>query len=149
MDQKSPSEKFFENGLQFECTRCSNCCRHEPGYVFLSEDDMRGIVNATGLVRTDVISTYCRRVDMGITTRISLKEKDNYDCVFWEESGCAIYRFRPLQCRSYPFWSAIVDTEESWERESRSCPGINRGKRYHRDKIEEWLRLREQASLLS
>ena len=31
---------FYSDGLRFECTRCSRCCRHTPGYVFLSENDV-------------------------------------------------------------------------------------------------------------
>ncbi|HUX21603.1 MAG TPA: YkgJ family cysteine cluster protein, partial [Spirochaetia bacterium] len=32
---------FYQDGLRFECTRCDACCRHEPGYVFLSQTDLR------------------------------------------------------------------------------------------------------------
>ena len=148
MSSTASNKKFYQNGLRFECTRCSNCCRHQPGYVFLTEGDMENIQIATGLSRDEVVDTYCRHVDVGITKRLSLKEKDNYDCIFWDEAGCSIYGHRPLQCRSYPFWSAIVDTEESWERESISCPGINKGKTHSRKAIEKWLRMREQERLL-
>ena len=38
------SKKFYDDGLQFECARCSYCCRHEPGYVFLSDNDLDAMV---------------------------------------------------------------------------------------------------------
>lgn len=38
-----------------------------------------------------------------------------------------MYEARPTQCRTYPFWSNIVDSKESWNREARECPGIGIG----------------------
>ncbi|HQO67077.1 MAG TPA: YkgJ family cysteine cluster protein, partial [Spirochaetales bacterium] len=35
------NQSFWHEGLRFECARCSACCRYEPGYVFLSADDLR------------------------------------------------------------------------------------------------------------
>jgi len=145
----SSQDTFYKNGLRFECTRCSKCCRHDPGYVFLSEEDIENIVLATGLSRSEVLERYCRRVQLGIAERVSLKEKKNFDCIFWEESGCAIYNYRPLQCRSYPFWAAIVGSQEAWEREANHCPGINRGKKHSQKCIDTWLELRARTKLLS
>ncbi len=141
--------KFYDNGLQFECTRCSHCCRGQPGYVFLTEEDVEKIKDYIGLSRCQVLDTYCRRVDVGITERISLKEKENFDCIFWEEAGCSIYPHRPLQCRSYPFWSAIVASKDSWEREGKNCPGIDRGKTHSGKTIEKWLETRERMRFIS
>ena len=57
---------------------------------------------------------------------IALREKRNKDCVFWDErAGCRVYRARPLQCRTYPFGSAIV---QSQEQEGASCPGLGKGR---------------------
>ena len=139
MNETTSIKKFYEDGLQFECTRCSNCCRHAPGSVFLSENDLEKIQKTTGLSRPRVLDIYCRRVDAGITVRISIKERANYDCIFWSDAGCGIYAHRPIQCRSYPFWSAIVASKESWEQEGKCCPGINRGKTHSRKTVDKWL----------
>ena len=148
MTTQDKDNQFYRNGLQFECTRCSNCCRHAPGFVFLTEDDLINVQNATGLSRRDVLALYCRDVDMGVAKRVSLKEKENFDCIFWEESGCSIYHCRPLQCRSYPFWSGILVSRESWDREGMNCPGINHGKKHSKREIERRLAMRAQARLL-
>jgi Fe-S-cluster containining protein len=55
-----------------------------------------------------------------------------------------VYKAHPLQCRSYPFWSAIVDSEDSWQEESESCPGMNHGKLYKAEEIQDWLTRREK-----
>jgi len=50
-----------------------------------------------------------------------------------------VYEARPTQCRTYPFWSNIVDSEESWNRESRECPGIGIGPLHGPEAVSEAL----------
>lgn len=70
-------------------------------------------------------SAYTRRVK-GFT---SLKEKENYDCIFYDKSrGCTVYEVRPKQCRTWPFWRGVVHSRERWEQETLHCPGMNHGK---------------------
>ncbi len=87
------------------------------------------------------IKTYCRIVDMGAFSMISLKEKQNFDCVFLNEKGCSVYEGRPRQCRTYPFWMSILESEEHWEEEKKSCPGIGGGRRYSKEEIDDLLRI--------
>jgi len=90
---------FYKDGLHFECRRCSNCCRYEPGFVFLSYHDLKRLEYATSLSRAECVSRYCRGIYIHGTYRLSLIEKDNYDCIFWSEEGCLVYEHRPLQWR--------------------------------------------------
>lgn len=138
------SKKFYSKGLQFECTQCGYCCRHEPGYVFLSVKDVENLLSYLSISQDEFIKKYCRIVDVGFFRRVSLIEKPNHDCIFWQDGmGCSVYKAHPLQCRSYPFWSAVVDSEESWQEESESCPGMNHGKLYNEEEIQDWLTKRE------
>ncbi|OQY33701.1 MAG: hypothetical protein B6241_07290 [Spirochaetaceae bacterium 4572_59] len=131
---------FYKKGLQFSCTQCGHCCRHDPGYVFLSEADVRQAFEFLSLPEEEFLKKYCRIVDVGFFKKVSLQEKSNYDCIFWQDGvGCAIYEARPLQCRSYPFWPAIMDSEESWVEEAKQCPGMNRGEVHSEKAIESWL----------
>ena len=133
---------FYENGLRFACVRCSKCCRHEPGYVFLSTNDINRLKKGLKLRERKFIDEYCREVPLGGTTFISLKEKQNYDCIFWEDGGCSVYEFRPLQCRTYPFWAPHLESLEAWENEKQHCPGIGDGKLYTKRGIEDFLAAR-------
>lgn len=143
------SRPFYEKGLQFSCTRCNRCCRHQPGYVFLSSADLDRLCEEKSMTRDDFIATYCRRVQIGGLTRLSLKEKPNFDCILWEKGGCSVYRNRPLQCRSFPFWSSNLDSRSAWDELEKECPGINIGRLHSKQEIELKLAQRQVEPFLN
>jgi len=142
------SDVFWSEGLRFECTRCSACCRHEPGLVLLSKDDLRRLTDHLGLDFKGFFTNYCRLMPFGGGTAISLRETREYDCIFWK-NGCSIYKARPAQCSTYPFWTGMADSRGAWIRESRRCPGIGKGRIRSRREIEEALwEYRKNAPIL-
>jgi Fe-S-cluster containining protein len=80
------------------------------------------------------IAAHCRRLWRDGGEILALKEKSNYDCVFWQE-GCTVYQVRPLQCRTYPFWSRILASRAAWDAEAAECPGMNHGELHSADEI--------------
>ena len=54
-----------------------------------------------------------------VTKHVFILEKDK---------RCAVYSVRPEQCSTYPCWPEVVLRKRDWERESRRCEGIGRGK---------------------
>ena len=146
-----PSSKkpFYANGLRFSCIRCSGCCRHESGFVFLSEKDVSLLGTALNLQAGEFIRTYCRWVPSGNNTwQLSLREKSNLDCVFWKD-GCSVYEKRPLQCRAFPFWHSVINSGTSWEATARDCPGIGKGVLHSPESIEYWLALRGKEPIIT
>jgi Fe-S-cluster containining protein len=138
---------FYAEGLRFSCTRCSACCCHDPGYVFLSERDVATLVRALGMRYNDFVETYCRWISLPWTReQLSLKEKSNYDCIFWKQ-GCSVYEQRPQQCRSFPFWQSVVISAEAWERAAASCPGMGKGALHTSMEIASWLE-KEDAEIV-
>jgi uncharacterized protein len=137
-------ECFYETGLRFQCQKCSGCCRGESGYVFLQEDDIGRLAGRLAMTRDFFLERYCYVVDMGIERLYSLKEKKNFDCVFWE-SGCSVYEDRPVQCSSYPFWAQLLESEEAWAAESTNCPGMGKGRLHSKREIEERLFARRKS----
>jgi uncharacterized protein len=142
------SNWYDAQGLHFTCTKCSACCRFDPGYVFLSQNDLNRLTEALGMKEEDFISSYCMKVSIRGFKRLSLKEKNNFDCIFWQNGGCSVYEFRPFQCRSYPFWPAFLESPESWNNLNKSCPGVNRGELHRSKKIRKWLKKRMEEPFI-
>jgi Fe-S-cluster containining protein len=141
-----PDKPFYAGGLRFSCTRCSDCCRLEPGMVYLRKTDLEALVSRLKMRYTDFIAAYCRWIPAGGEEQLSLKEKSNYDCIFWKE-GCTVYEDRPLQCRTYPFWLSLLDSKETWD--SQSCPGMGRGAVHSFSEIESLVALQTAESVIS
>jgi Fe-S-cluster containining protein len=146
MEKANP---FYSKGLRFECTRCSKCCRFTPGFVFLSNKDLGRIARTLKTSVSDVQDRFCRVVKIGEIRKLSLVEKSNLDCIFWENDKCTIYEGRPLQCRSYPFWSSNLYSQSAWDNAARSCPGIGHGQLHSQTTIEYWLKEREAENLIA
>jgi Fe-S-cluster containining protein len=118
---------------RFECTRCSACCRGEPGYVFLTPSDLVALSAFFGMDGEAFLSEYCRIVPSSVPI-YSLREKPNYDCILWD-GGCRAYGARPVQCRTYPFWESVVKSADSWNDEASHCPGIGKGRARSADEV--------------
>jgi Fe-S-cluster containining protein len=137
---------FYFRGLRFSCTRCSSCCRYESGFVFLSRNDAELLAEKLKMEYTAFVETFCRWVPaLGGALQLSLKEKVNFDCVFWDE-GCTVYDRRPLQCRSFPFWESIMRSEMVWK--NLDCPGKDRGTFHGPDEIETYLEKRRKEPII-
>lgn len=129
-------EPFYKSGLQFECQRCSFCCGHSPGFVYLSRRDLDKLCAYKKMSIKKFVGEYCRWADYYYGTQVlALKEKKNYDCILWS-SGCSCYEARPVQCSTWPFWSWMVETSESWQECARECPGMNKGRLWTYEEIE-------------
>lgn len=128
--------KFYEQGLRFKCQRCSFCCGHGPGFVYLSRKDLQVLLDYFKIGVGEFVEKYCRWADYyeGKTV-LALFEKKNYDCVLWD-NGCSAYQARPVQCRTYPFWSWMVSDRKTWDECAEDCPGMNQGDLWDKDFID-------------
>ena len=57
---------------------------------------------------------YCRKVD-GI---YQLIDGENGECSFLKDNKCSVYKARPTQCRTWPFWPEVMDAKGL---EKRGC----------------------------
>jgi Fe-S-cluster containining protein len=121
----------------------------EPGYVFLSRGDMEALCAALNLAAGVFQAAYCRWVPSLDGLRLSLREKANYDCVFWQEGGCSVYAARPLQCRTFPFWSQNLVSRKAWEEEMGRCPGMDKGTLHSCREIEARLEAQRRNPILT
>jgi Fe-S-cluster containining protein len=111
--------------------------------VFLSEKDGTTLAAALQIAYTEFVEIYCRWVPAGSSgglrkERLSLKEKANNDCIFWDR-GCGVYNSRPLQCRAFPFWPSNLSSEERWKAAAAFCPGMDTGTLHGPEYIESLL----------
>lgn len=122
---------FFDAGLRFSCTGCGACCTGATGTVWLNRREAQRIARHLGLAVTEFLRRYAYPFRHGH----SLRERENGDCVFYAGGRCAIYRVRPTQCRTYPFWPEHVRSESAWARVCRECPGAGQGRLHDRERI--------------
>jgi Fe-S-cluster containining protein len=148
---------FYDQGLYFSCLRCSACCRYESGYVFLSRTDVGVLAGTLKMGYTEFMEAFCRWIPFREgTERLSLKEKSNYDCIFWgsfpgrdKSEGCTVYESRPLQCRAFPFWRSALGSRGGWRVLALDCPGMNKGAFHSGREIASWLEEQEDEPVLT
>lgn len=129
---------WFSDGLKFTCTRCGKCCTGAPGYVWVTDEELAKLAAFRGEPVEEFRAVYTRRARGGV----SLREKANGDCVFWErDRGCTVYAVRPVQCRTWPFWESNLESEEAWERTEAQCPGSGEGELIPVDEILRRMRM--------
>ncbi len=123
--------EFFDAGIRFECTGCGECCTGAPGTVYINRREASAIARRLGLDLKAFLETYAYPFKNGY----SLREKENYDCIFFQDGRCSIYDVRPTQCRTYPFWPETLRSEAAWRHTCRACEGIGRGRLYSKKEI--------------
>ena len=130
---------WYVSGLHFECLQCGRCCAGPAqGYIWVTRPEIELIANYLKMETGQVRRNYLRRV--GLRTTI-IENHITKDCIFLQESGgakkCMIYPVRPSQCRSWTFWPNNLESPDAWNQAAQKCPGINLGRLYSREEIEE------------
>jgi hypothetical protein len=125
---------WYKYGLLFSCRRCGQCCRGEPGYVWVTEAEISRMAAALQLDLVDFTRRFLRKIG----DRQSLIELSNGDCVFYS-NGCAVYAARPVQCRTFPFWPNYLSSPETWGQAAQRCPGVGSGTRHSPEQIDALL----------
>ena len=129
-------EKWYQAGLRFECSQCGNCCSGDPGYVWATKEEIGRISKFLGRTDGRLDPKQLRRVGL----RYSLTEKPGGDCIFLtrdgNRTGCGIYSVRPLQCRTWPFWTQNLKSPDTWNEAHRICPGMDQGPHHDFVQIE-------------
>lgn len=119
--------------LRFACQPgCTRCCGR-PGFVYLSENDLRRAARFLGLETAEFERRYVYR-----TRRLlRLRKPRRRQCPFLLDNGCAIHPAKPTQCRLFPFWPELVSSRRAWRRTARLCPGIGQGPLIHIETARE------------
>jgi hypothetical protein len=102
--------------------------------VWFTPEEADAMARAVGLSTEDFLDRYTRRAG-GRRSLKELKIDGRHDCVFLDRTTrpgkaiCGIYKARPSQCRTWPWWPEVVESPESWaETKQRTpCPGMGNG----------------------
>ena len=134
------AEKWYRDGLKFECTQCGKCCSGAPGFVWVNDQE----VDAMSTTLELDADTFRERFVRQVGNRESLVEYPDGDCIFLdpETRHCLVYDSRPIQCRTWPFWSSNLATRRDWKETCRVCPGAGVGKLYSLEQIEHSRKLK-------
>lgn len=143
------SRKWYAEGVRFQCQGSGQCCvsHGEYGAVYLTLKDRQNLAKELKLTTREFTQKYC--VKQG--SSFLLKElflpdgNPNPNCLFLKNKKCSVYKARPTQCRTWPFWPDNMKAKV-WQSEVVTfCPGVNKGPLYDLDSIEKILTEEQRA----
>ena len=121
--KKEPSKlPWYKEGLNFSCTECGQCCTGSPGYVWIDADEIAAMAKTLKISEEEFVKKYTRRIGNNLSL---LENNKTYDCVFLKERRCMVYKARPKQCRTFPWWPENLSSPEAWKEAAKRCEGIN------------------------
>jgi len=120
-----------ETGLRFACTQCGRCCTGPTGFVLFNDNEAKAMAKDLGMSVAAFMKQHTRRTIVGQSLKETVTEH-GYDCVFLDRDDhgkalCTVYKSRPQQCMTWPFWRSNLESLEAWEEEAEGCPGMNTG----------------------
>ena len=129
----------YKNGIRFECQGSGKCCvsRESYGFVYLSDNDIIRFSKYLKLSIKKFKDKYCQITKgfIHLVEKTELKGK----CIFLKDKKCSVYKGRPSQCRTWPFWNENMNSKVWNEDISLNCPGVGKGKIVKANKIKEFL----------
>jgi Fe-S-cluster containining protein len=133
------STAWYSAGLHFECVQCGNCCSGpDEGYIWVTRPEIELVADFLKIPPGRLRREYLKRV--GLRTTI-IEQAGTNDCIFLRyiqgQKRCLIYPVRPSQCRAWPFWPGNLTHPGAWNKAAQKCSGINRGRLYTMEEIEE------------
>jgi Fe-S-cluster containining protein len=131
--------KWYAAGLHFECLQCGRCCSGPAeGYIWVTRPEIRLIASHLNISVSELKKKFLKRVGF---RRTIIEDIHTRDCIFLRQTpqgrGCAIYSVRPQQCRTWPFWPGNLINPGSWNTAAHKCPGINRGRIYTPQQVQD------------
>ena len=137
-------EPWYKDGVKFECQGSGKCCisRGQFGYVYLTLDDRRALAKHFKISTLKFTKKYCQKTGNGFHL---IEEQGQKECMFLKKNKCSVYKARPVQCRTWPFWPEYLDAKK-WTKEVKAfCPGVGKGKLHSPVEVENIMRQQEAS----
>jgi len=119
------TDRWYSDGLRFECHRCGECCVGGNGYVWVGTAEIERLAQRLEMSLNDFGRRFLRQVN----GYLALTDVPGGGCVFYA-NGCQVYEARPDQCRTFPFWTKNLMSPDAWQATAARCPGMNTGPRH-------------------
>ncbi|MFX1313107.1 MAG: YkgJ family cysteine cluster protein [Promethearchaeota archaeon] len=153
--------KKLENGIEFSCQMCGSCCRGlNEGEVYLYKDDILRLANYLNLNDKDGLREFTKKYLKVIEVSFYWKEPniqrgktykfktlgfkfigEDEHCEFLDnDNKCSVHKYRPFQCRCFPFWKMMVSSRKNFLDYTKKCIGlqISKGRFYSKQEILSW-----------
>ncbi|MFX1571380.1 MAG: YkgJ family cysteine cluster protein [Promethearchaeota archaeon] len=152
--------KKLENGIEFSCQMCGSCCRGlNEGEVYLYKEDIIRLANFLDLKDKKGLRQFALKYLKIIETSFYWKEPkaergkiyrfktlgfkftgDDEHCQFLVNNSCSVHKYRPFQCRCFPFWQMMVSSRRTFIDYTKKCKGlqISKGRFYSKKEILSW-----------
>ncbi len=120
LEHKDYSYKFDAN----ICSSCEgNCCIGESGYIWISNEEIQNLANHLNLSQFELRERYLKKVGYKYSIIEQKVDDNNFACIFFDlnKKQCSIYEYRPVQCRTFPFWDYFKNRVNEVQKE---CPAI-------------------------
>jgi hypothetical protein len=121
----------------FECRMCGECCYGEGG-ITLNSQEIKNIARFLKIEESIMISEFCK-IQNG---RVSVITGPDNACIFYDkQKGCLVHPVKPMPCRRWPFYPALIKDRDNWELAKEACPGLNTGCSHEEfvREAEEWI----------
>jgi len=114
-----------DEAFRWSCTACGKCCRG-PGVVYFTAEDLENIREALKLSDAKWERLHTRLVQKR-KNGLFLHQTAKACALLGKDGKCTVYEVRPLQCRTFPFWTSNFESRESYEWLKDFCPGVKKG----------------------
>jgi Fe-S-cluster containining protein len=118
-----------KNGFDYSfdpsnCDSCGGkCCIGESGNIWINKLEIEKLSEHLNITLEELRVKYLERRGYKYSLKEVQLSKDNFACIFFDliKKQCSIYEFRPIQCRTFPFWDYFKNNKEEVIKE---CPAI-------------------------
>lgn len=115
--------------FRFACQRCGHCCSGAEGYVWLEDGESERLAAALELAPEVFERRHVRAVvdpERGELRRALTEDAlgGGRCSLLVGRNTCRAYAARPEQCRSFPYWRAVLQDRAAFEAARATCPGI-------------------------
>lgn len=107
---------------EFKCQGSGNCCKTD-GYVYVTQSEITDMSKLLTLSIDEFREKYVIK-NNGWDVIASITHRPN--CFLDKKNRCTVYKARPIDCRTYPDWPEIWETDVALVKETTLCPGLKK-----------------------